>query len=74
MAFTDECYVPLQVISPLLETQAEIQLEESCVQFKVEVRCGRLNGTGYWSDWSMSYTSAVYNRKGSVINVVVLLL
>ncbi|KAL0191150.1 hypothetical protein M9458_013848, partial [Cirrhinus mrigala] len=51
------------VIGPLLETQAEIQLEESCVQFKVEVRCRRLNGTGYWSDWSMSYTSAVYNRK-----------
>uniref|UniRef100_A0A673JC57 Leptin receptor-like n=1 Tax=Sinocyclocheilus rhinocerous TaxID=307959 RepID=A0A673JC57_9TELE len=52
-----------KVIGPLLEPQAEIQLEESCVQFKVEVRCRRLNGSGYWSDWSMSYTSVVYNRK-----------
>uniref|UniRef100_A0A673KXD8 Leptin receptor-like n=1 Tax=Sinocyclocheilus rhinocerous TaxID=307959 RepID=A0A673KXD8_9TELE len=52
-----------KVIGPLLESLAEIQLEESCVQFKVEVRCRRLNGSGYWSDWSMSYTSVVYNRK-----------
>ncbi|XP_043098358.1 leptin receptor isoform X2 [Puntigrus tetrazona] len=52
-----------KVIGPLLETQAEIRLEESCVQFKIEVRCRRLNGSGYWSDWSMSYTSAVYNSK-----------
>lgn len=61
---------PLQIIGPLLEPQAEIQLEESCVQFKVEVRCRRLNGSGYWSDWSMSYTSVVYNRKGNIINIV----
>ncbi|XP_073707958.1 leptin receptor [Garra rufa] len=52
-----------KVIGPLLETQAEIELEESCVQFKVEVRCKRLNGKGYSSDWSTSYTSVVYNRK-----------
>lgn len=65
---------PLQVIGPLLEPQAEIHLEKSCVQFKVEVRCRRLNGSGYWSGWSMSYTSVVYNRKGNIINIVVLLL
>uniref|UniRef100_A0A9J8CF09 Leptin receptor n=1 Tax=Cyprinus carpio carpio TaxID=630221 RepID=A0A9J8CF09_CYPCA len=52
-----------KVIGPLLEPQAEIQLEESCVQFEVDVRCRRLNGSGYWSDWSTSYTSVVYNRK-----------
>uniref|UniRef100_A0A9J7WZ67 Leptin receptor n=2 Tax=Cyprinus carpio TaxID=7962 RepID=A0A9J7WZ67_CYPCA len=52
-----------KVIGPLLEPQAEIQLKESCIQFKVEVRCRRLNGSGYWSDWSMSYTSVVYNSK-----------
>uniref|UniRef100_A0A8C1K751 Leptin receptor n=1 Tax=Cyprinus carpio TaxID=7962 RepID=A0A8C1K751_CYPCA len=52
-----------KVIGPLFEPQAEIQLEESCVQFEVDVRCRRLNGSGYWSDWSTSYTSVVYNRK-----------
>ncbi|XP_052455578.1 leptin receptor [Carassius gibelio] len=52
-----------KVMGPLLEPNAEILLEESCVQFNVEVRCRRLNGSGYWSDWSMSYTSVVYNRK-----------
>ncbi|XP_067229146.1 leptin receptor isoform X1 [Chanodichthys erythropterus] len=52
-----------KVIGSLLEPQAEIPLEDSCVQFKVEVRCRRLNGSGYWSDWSRSHTSIVYNRK-----------
>ncbi|XP_056114810.1 leptin receptor isoform X2 [Rhinichthys klamathensis goyatoka] len=55
--------VQWEVISSLLEPQAEIPLEDSCVQFKVEVRCKRLNGSGYWSDWSRSHTSMVYNRK-----------
>lgn len=64
----------LQVISSLLEPQAEIPLEDSCVQFKVEVRRKRLNGSGYWSDWSSSHASIVYNRKGKVINIVLLLL
>lgn len=58
---------PLQVIGSLLEPQAEIQVEDSCVQFEVQVRCRRLNGTGYWSDWSKSHTSIVYNRKGKAI-------
>lgn len=64
----------LQVIRSLSIEQAEIPLEDSCVQFKVEVRCKRLNGSGYWSDWSSSYTSIVYNRKGKAINIVLLLL
>lgn len=64
----------LQVIHSLSIEQAEIPLEDSCVQFKVEVRCKRLNGSGYWSDWSSSYTSIVYNRKGKAINIVLLLL
>ncbi|XP_058635214.1 leptin receptor isoform X3 [Onychostoma macrolepis] len=63
VALRDMANAQWKVIGPLLEPQAEIQLEESCVQFKVEVRCRRLNGSGYWSDWSMSYTSVVYNRK-----------
>ncbi|XP_051568745.1 leptin receptor-like isoform X1 [Myxocyprinus asiaticus] len=52
-----------EVIGPLLELQAEILLEQSCVRYKVQVRCRRLNGSGYWSDWSKSHTSIVYNRK-----------
>ncbi|XP_067315892.1 leptin receptor isoform X2 [Pseudorasbora parva] len=56
-----------KVISSLLEAQAEIPLEDSCVQFKVEVCCKRLNGSGYWSNWSGSHTSTVYNRKAPEI-------
>lgn len=52
-----------KVIGPLLEQQAEIQLEESCVQFKVEVRCKDVDGTGYWSDWSTGHVSTVSNVK-----------
>ncbi|KAI7807653.1 leptin receptor [Triplophysa rosa] len=52
-----------EVIGPFLEPQAEIFLEESCVQYKVEVRCKRLNGSGFWSNWSKSRSSVVYNRK-----------
>lgn len=62
--------ISLQVIGSLLEPEAEIPLEDSCVQFKVEVRCRRLNGSGYWSDWSSTHTSIVYNRKGKVIKIV----
>ncbi|XP_051563114.1 leptin receptor-like isoform X1 [Myxocyprinus asiaticus] len=52
-----------EAIGPLLEPQAEILLEQSCVHYKVQVRCRRLNGSGYWSEWSKSHTSTVYNRK-----------
>ncbi|XDV35775.1 hypothetical protein PO909_005658 [Leuciscus waleckii] len=55
--------VQWEVIRSLSKEQAEIPLEDSCVQFKVEVRCKRLKGSGYWSDWSSSHTSTVYNRK-----------
>nr|XP_055068564.1 leptin receptor isoform X2 [Misgurnus anguillicaudatus] len=63
MALRGMANMQWEVIGPFLEPQAEILLEKSCVQFKVEVRCKRLNGSGFWSDWSKSQPSVVYNRK-----------
>ncbi|XP_056316006.1 leptin receptor [Danio aesculapii] len=62
-ALTGMANTQWKVIGSLLEPQAEIQLEESCVQFEVEVRCKDVNNTGYWSDWSSSHISTVFNLK-----------
>ncbi|KAK3556758.1 hypothetical protein QTP70_016696 [Hemibagrus guttatus] len=64
-------YVPMhgladfqwKVFGPLFESQATILALDPCIQYKVEVRCRRLNGLGYWSDWSDSCVSSVYNVK-----------
>ncbi|TRY92524.1 hypothetical protein DNTS_008246 [Danionella cerebrum] len=63
VALRGKASIDWKVIGPLLEANAEILLEESCVPYKVEVCCKSLSGSGHWSDWSRSYTSTVYNRK-----------
>ncbi|XP_053087546.1 leptin receptor isoform X2 [Pangasianodon hypophthalmus] len=64
-------YVPMhgmadlqwKVFGPLFESWATILVQDPCIQYKVEVRCRRLNGSGYWSDWSKAHASLVYSIK-----------
>ncbi|XP_060775898.1 leptin receptor isoform X2 [Neoarius graeffei] len=64
-------YVPMRwmadlqwkVFGPVSETWATILLQDSCIQYKVEVRCRRHKSLGYWSDWSKALASSVYSIK-----------
>ncbi|KAF7711805.1 leptin receptor isoform X1 [Silurus meridionalis] len=64
-------YVPIhgmadlqwKVFGPLYESWATFLVKDACIQYKVEVRCRRLNGSGYWSDWSKAHASSVYSAK-----------
>lgn len=61
-AITDLCL--FQVSGPLLESRTAILVLDPCIPYKVEVRCRRLAGSGYWSDWSDASVSSVYDFKG----------
>ncbi|XP_030647005.1 leptin receptor [Chanos chanos] len=52
-----------KVIGPLFEPWAEAVVPDPCAQYRIEVRCTRLNGSGFWSDWSKPHYSAVLNSK-----------
>ncbi|XP_062854239.1 leptin receptor [Trichomycterus rosablanca] len=52
-----------KVFGPILEPQASVPVDGPCSQYKVAVRFRRLNGSGYWSDWSDARTSSVYSSK-----------
>lgn len=56
-----------QMFGPLLEAQAAVLVQDPCIQYKIEVRCRRLNGSGYWSDWSKADASSVYSIKGKTL-------
>lgn len=60
-AFTDLLIYLSQVV---FEKWAELVVQDPCVQYKIQVRCRRLNGSGYWSDWSEPHTSLIYSAKG----------
>ncbi|KAL6458143.1 hypothetical protein MHYP_G00333730 [Metynnis hypsauchen] len=67
-------YVPLhgiadfqwKVFGPIFESWAAVVVQDLCVLYKVQVRCKRLNGLGYWSDWSELHTSSIYNSQAPV--------
>ncbi|XP_028822240.1 leptin receptor isoform X2 [Denticeps clupeoides] len=54
---------PWQRLGPMLEPWAEVVITEPCAVYKVEVRCVRHNGSGYWSDWSDVHYSTISNSK-----------
>ncbi|XP_066519865.1 leptin receptor [Hoplias malabaricus] len=56
-------YMQWKVFGPIYDPWAAIVVQVPCVQYRVQVRCKRLNGSGYWSDWSESHTSFIYNSK-----------
>lgn len=60
-------WCPSQVVGPLFETRAGILVKDPCVEYKFEVRCQRLNGSGYWSDWSKAGVSSVNSIKGETL-------
>uniref|UniRef100_A0A8B9JSH7 Fibronectin type-III domain-containing protein n=1 Tax=Astyanax mexicanus TaxID=7994 RepID=A0A8B9JSH7_ASTMX len=52
-----------KVVGPLIDTSVEVLVEDPCVQYEVQVRCKRLHGSGYWSDWSKPHMSTVYSTE-----------
>ncbi|KAF5903183.1 leptin receptor isoform X1, partial [Clarias magur] len=52
-----------KMFGPLLNSWAVIRVQDPCIQYKVEVRCRRDNGWGYWSEWSKTHVSSVYITK-----------
>ncbi|KAI4891910.1 hypothetical protein NFI96_029995 [Prochilodus magdalenae] len=67
-------YVPLRGMADLewkvsgriFELWADVVVQDPCVRYKVQVCCKRLNGSGYWSDWSEPHMSSIYNSKAPV--------
>ncbi|XP_076871066.1 leptin receptor isoform X2 [Brachyhypopomus gauderio] len=56
-----------KVVGPVSEPSATVLVQDQCVQYKVEVRCRRFKGSGYWSDWSEPRASSVYSAKAPVM-------
>ncbi|KAK2858151.1 hypothetical protein Q7C36_006070 [Tachysurus vachellii] len=52
-----------KMFGSLIESRATFTVLDPCIQYKVQVRCRRLNGPGYWSDWSYAHASSVHNVK-----------
>ena len=42
-----------------------IKVEKLCVEYVVQVRCRKLDGLGYWSNWSRSAYTLVTDIKGT---------
>ncbi|NXB97639.1 LEPR protein, partial [Orthonyx spaldingii] len=40
-------------------SSAEIEVEQLCVEYVVQVRCRELDGSGFWSDWSRAAQTLV---------------
>uniref|UniRef100_A0A4W4H029 Fibronectin type-III domain-containing protein n=1 Tax=Electrophorus electricus TaxID=8005 RepID=A0A4W4H029_ELEEL len=56
-----------KIFGPVSEPWAAVLVQDPCVQYKVEVRCRRFEGSGYWSDWSESHISSVYSSKAPMM-------
>ena len=45
-------------------TSASLPAPDLCAVYAAQVRCKRLDGLGYWSDWSAPAYTAVVDIKG----------
>ncbi|XP_072540345.1 leptin receptor isoform X2 [Salminus brasiliensis] len=56
-----------KVVGNIFERWAAVPVQDPCVQCKVQVRCRRSIGSGYWSDWSEPHMSSVFTSKAPKI-------
>ncbi|NXC45849.1 LEPR protein, partial [Penelope pileata] len=53
----------LYEVSNVPTRSAEIEVQQLCVEYVVQIRCRALDGVGYWSNWSRSAYAAVTDIK-----------